>query len=125
MSRQDRPDDERRWGDPTRRTHLANERTYLAWWRTGLTTLAVGVGIGKLVPQLGSGGGVVLPAATGVCFALLGIFFILYGTVRTRRIRQALDRNEFSYPDARVLAVLAAASVVLGGLTIAVVLYEL
>ncbi|HEX6762590.1 MAG TPA: DUF202 domain-containing protein [Gaiellaceae bacterium] len=23
--------------DATRRTRLANERTYLAWWRTGLT----------------------------------------------------------------------------------------
>jgi putative membrane protein len=23
--------------DATRRTQLANERTYLAWWRTGLT----------------------------------------------------------------------------------------
>ena len=27
--------------DATRRTRLANERTYLAWWRTGLTSLAV------------------------------------------------------------------------------------
>jgi uncharacterized membrane protein YidH (DUF202 family) len=26
--------------DATRRTRLANERTYLAWWRTGLTALA-------------------------------------------------------------------------------------
>ena len=37
--------------DATRRTRLANERTYLAWWRTGLTALAVGVGIGKLLPR--------------------------------------------------------------------------
>ena len=37
--------------DATRRTRLANERTYLAWWRTGLTALAVGIGIGKLVPE--------------------------------------------------------------------------
>ncbi|MGI8557109.1 MAG: DUF202 domain-containing protein [Solirubrobacteraceae bacterium] len=35
----------------TRRTHLANERTYLAWWRTGITALAGG----KLVPSLAHG----------------------------------------------------------------------
>ena len=38
--------------DSTRRTRLANERTYLAWWRTGLTTLAVAIGAGKIVPEL-------------------------------------------------------------------------
>lgn len=26
--------------DATRRTRLANERTYLAWWRTGLMSFA-------------------------------------------------------------------------------------
>ena len=30
--------------DATRRTHLATERTELAWWRTGLTALAVAYG---------------------------------------------------------------------------------
>ena len=33
--------------DATRRTHLASERTYLAWWRTGLTSLTVGIGAGQ------------------------------------------------------------------------------
>ncbi len=37
--------------DATRRTRLANERTYLAWWRSGLTALAVGLAAGKLVPE--------------------------------------------------------------------------
>ena len=36
--------------DVTRRTHLANERTYLAWWRTGLGCLAAGIGAGRVVP---------------------------------------------------------------------------
>ncbi|MGZ5314068.1 MAG: DUF202 domain-containing protein, partial [Solirubrobacterales bacterium] len=38
--------------DATRRTRLANERTQLAWWRTGLTALAVAVGIGRVIPEL-------------------------------------------------------------------------
>ena len=41
--------------DAARRTRLANERTYLAWWRTGLTTLAVSVGAGRLIPELSQG----------------------------------------------------------------------
>lgn len=41
-----------------RRTHLANERTYMARWRTGLTAFAVVLGAGKeallLVPVIES-----------------------------------------------------------------------
>ncbi|HSL64140.1 MAG TPA: DUF202 domain-containing protein [Gaiellaceae bacterium] len=44
------PIDEAR--DPTRRTRLANERTFLAWWRSGLTAFAVAIGAGKLVPAV-------------------------------------------------------------------------
>ena len=36
--------------DATRRTRLANERTFLAWWRTGLTSFAVCIGIDRVVP---------------------------------------------------------------------------
>ena len=47
------PIDEAR--DATRRTRLANERTYLAWWRSGLTALAVAVGAGKIAPEVTGG----------------------------------------------------------------------
>ena len=65
-------------GDATRRTRLAGERTQLAWWRTGLTSLAVGVGIGRVVPELNDSldktayvalGGIVLGIAT--CLLIL------------------------------------------------------
>ncbi len=36
--------------DATRRTRLANERTYLAWLRGGLTALAVALGAGPSPP---------------------------------------------------------------------------
>jgi len=41
--------------DATRRTRLANERTYLAWLRSALTALAVAVGAGKIVPGVAEG----------------------------------------------------------------------
>src|SRR5690606_984075 len=33
------------------RTHLANERTYLAWGRTGLTMIALGLGAAQLLDR--------------------------------------------------------------------------
>jgi uncharacterized membrane protein YidH (DUF202 family) len=41
--------------DATRRTRLAGERTYLAWWRSALAAFAVSLGVGKIVPELTSG----------------------------------------------------------------------
>ena len=100
-------------GDATRRTHLANERTYLAWWRTGLTALASGVAIGRLVPSVTHQ--TRWPyAVLGAGFALVGIVAIAYGLVRQRDVRDAVERGEFAYPRDSVLVVLTAAGVVLG-----------
>ena len=68
-------------GDATRRTRLANERTYLAWWRTGLTAFAVGLGSGKLIPALSSGS--TWPyTAIGLGFAAIGVACSLYAFKR-------------------------------------------
>ncbi len=99
--------------DATRRTHLANERTYLAWWRSGLTAFAVGVGYGKLVPGLTDVTQWPYEVA-GVCFALLGTTFIVYGAHRQRQIESALARGEFSYSDSRVMLALTLVGVALG-----------
>ena len=41
--------------DVSRRTLLANERTYLAWSRTGLTAFGIAIGIGAIVPAVAGG----------------------------------------------------------------------
>jgi len=108
-------------GDATRRTHLANERTYLAWWRTGLASLAVSVGTGKLVPELT--GGVQWPfTVAGAGFALLGIAFIAYAGMRHRRVRDAIARGEFEHPDEAFVTALAVAGTLLGLLVLLLVL---
>lgn len=99
--------------DATRRTRLANERTYLAWWRSGLTAFAVGVGYGKLIPGLTDVTRWPYEVA-GVCFAFLGTAFILYGAYRQRHVEQALARGEFSHPDGRVMLGLTVAGIALG-----------
>ena len=34
------------------RTQLAHERTYLAWWRTGLAGIAAGFAVGRVLPEV-------------------------------------------------------------------------
>lgn len=107
-------------GDATRRTWLANERTYLAWWRTGLTAFAVSLGAGKLVPALTDE--TQWPyLAVGIGFALLGVAFVAYGYRRMREVDAAIARGEYARPDARMLGLLAAAGVVLGLALLAIV----
>ncbi len=110
-------------GDATRRTRLANERTYLAWWRTGLTALAVALGAGRLVPALT--GGTSWPyVAVGACFAILGIAFIGYGFVRQRMVDEAIARGEFARPDDRLIALLTAVGILAGVALLVVVVVE-
>ena len=109
--------------DATRRTRLANERTYLAWWRTGLTAFAVGIGTGKIAPELA--GGTQWPyVAVGVAFTVLGIVFVGYGFLRLREVEAAVARGEWASPDDRVIAAVAAAGVALGLLTVALLVYQ-
>jgi len=108
-------------GDATRRTHLANERTYLAWWRSGLTCLAVSFGTGKLVPSLNHE--TRWPyAVLGAGFAILGLTFIGYGFLRQRRVEAAVMRGEFERPDDRFIAIVTAFGVLLGAAVLVLVL---
>lgn len=108
--------------DATRRTLLATERTYLAWWRSGLTALAVGLAAGKLVPELSDGASWPYELL-GVAYSLLGIAFIAYAHRRQNAVEAAVRRGEWAPLDQRVALFLTVAGVVLGAATIAVVLF--
>ena len=107
-------------GDATRRTHLANERTYLAWWRTGVTALAASVGVGRVVPSLTHQARWPY-AVVGVGFALVGILAIGYGFERQREVRQMVRRGEFTHPRDAVLLTLTLAGLVLACLLLVIV----
>jgi putative membrane protein len=110
-------------GDPTRRTRLANERTYLAWWRTGLTAFAVSIGAGKLVPALATGA--TWPyIAIGIGFAIVGVFCVGYAFWRYREVEEAVSRGEFAPPDERLVALLSGVGAALGLLLVVVLLAE-
>ena len=99
-------------GDATRRTHLANERTQLAWWRTGLTAVAVGVGLGRVVPALAAGDQA-LYAALGVGYIAYGIAFTLAGTWRQHQVEVAVMDARFRRQDRLLVLGLTAVGVVL------------
>jgi putative membrane protein len=124
IGRDDEPPGDGRFdehGDATRRTRLANERTYLAWWRTGLAAFAVSIGAGRLVPAV-AGGPQALYSVTGVLFAVIGILVILYGQRRAREVDAAISEGRFQRADDRVLAVLAGLAAIGGLLLIVLIL---
>jgi putative membrane protein len=108
-------------GDATRRTRLANERTYLAWWRTGLTAFAVSIGSGKLVPALATGANWPY-IAIGVGFAVVGVFCSGYAFWRYRAVDEAISRAQFAPPDERLVALLSGLGLVLGVVLVVVLL---
>jgi putative membrane protein len=110
-------------GDATRRTRLANERTFLAWWRTGLTAFAVSLGAGKLVPALTDE--TRWPyVVVGVGFALLGVAFVAYGFRRQWLVERAVARGEYARPDERLLAWLTGIGILLGLMLLVIVVVE-
>ncbi|MBV8990641.1 MAG: DUF202 domain-containing protein [Solirubrobacterales bacterium] len=111
-------------GDATRRTYLASERTYLAWMRTGITELAVSVGVGRIVPFVAHQ--TRWPyAILGVGFALLGIVTIVYSYKRQREVRRSVEQGRFTHPNEPLLIGLTVGTIVLGLLLLLVIMVEL
>ena len=109
--------------DATRRTRLANERTYLAWWRTGLASLAAAVGLGRVAPEVSK----VTPwpyEVLGVAFGVLAIVFMWTGYRRATSVEAALDRGEFAPLGRNVPRLLTVCGGVLAVATIVVILFD-
>lgn len=103
--------------DASRRTYLANERTQLAWWRTGLTAVAVALAVGKVVPDLGDTQTRWPYAAVGVGFAIYGVAIIAYGSWRARAADASLRAGRLELADNRFMGPLAFAGIGLAALT--------
>lgn len=104
-----------REGDPdpgaVQRTRLANERTQLAWLRTGFTAFAVALGVGNVVPALTDAERWPF-VAVGSGFALLGIALVVFG------------QRRYAAPDDRALEGFAAATALLGVALLVVLIVE-
>lgn len=72
------------------RDHLANERTFLAWVRTALGL----VGLGVLIERLVADGGPVSVIA-GVAFIVFGGLCLVYAVTRYLWVAKNLERGRF------------------------------
>ncbi len=75
----------------TARDHLANERTFLAWVRTALGL----VGLGVLLERLGAGSDQAIAMAAGVGFISFGGLTLLYSVSRYLWVARNLERGTF------------------------------
>ncbi|KAI8072306.1 hypothetical protein BC940DRAFT_292269 [Gongronella butleri] len=100
------------------RDHLANERTFLAWLRTSLALISVGVALTQLFrlerpekPPMHapyahmSGPGRVV----GLLFLVLGILFVVFAAIRYFHAQQSMVKGYF--PASRGIIIVATSSV--------------
>lgn len=76
------------------RTHLANERTFLAWSRTGFTAIALGLAAAQLLDShvlLG----VQLDKALAAIFVVFGAMIVLVGRWRYRMTAIGIRDDEY------------------------------
>jgi uncharacterized membrane protein YidH (DUF202 family) len=80
--------------DVTRRTRLAAERTWLAWWRSGIAAATAAVAVGGVVPELVDTGRTAY-VVLGAGYAMLAASVFAGAALRRRRVERALDRGEY------------------------------
>lgn len=79
--------------DNRTRTHLANERTFLAWLRTGLSMIALGIGAAQFLERdLVPGFPIVL--ILSAFLVLCGIALAVLGGIHHVHNRNRIDRGE-------------------------------
>ena len=110
--------------DATRRTLLASERTELAWWRTGLTALAVALAVGRVVPGLYRSSQRWPYMVIGICFAVYGVAVIAYGSYRRRSVENALAEGRFPSSPRLAHSALVGGGILLGLLTVVLILLD-
>ena len=94
------------------RDHLANERTYLAWLRTGVTLMGVGVALVKFDVII-----------SGFLFTGVGVFFIFVSLYRYIQVKNALIDNKYII-NTECLILLTIVTITIILLAFGVILYE-
>ena len=99
--------------DSSVRDHLANERTFLAWFRTAISLLGFGILIAKL-RFLEAGGGL-RPGAglrstyLGLAFAVGGLLTLVLAAWQFGRNKRLIDTGAYQSPVQIILAFSAVA----------------
>jgi putative membrane protein len=108
--------------DATRRTLLAAERTWLAWWRSAIAAAAAAVAVGGVVPQLVDGSRTPY-VVLGAGYAALAIAVFVGAGRRQARLVETLDGGGYEPVSSRwVLGLTAAGALLALGTFAAIVL---
>jgi putative membrane protein len=103
-----------------RRTWLAAERTFLAWWRTGLAAVVAALGVGRVLPDVVDG-----PkwpfVALGLGYGVVAAGIFLAGARREREIEAGLTGQPFRPLGRRLAGALTLAGVTLTVTTLIVI----
>jgi putative membrane protein len=108
--------------DATRRTRLAAERTWLAWWRSGIAAATAALAVGGLVPELVAGAGWPY-VALGCAYALAASAMFALGGLRKRAVDRALAAGSYSELPLAWTSTLSAAGAALAVATLLIVLF--
>jgi putative membrane protein len=109
--------------DQERRTSMAAERTWLAWWRTALGATAGALAVGRFAPQL-------LHVASwpyillGCGYASLAIGLSIVGAHRQRELEHALRTGGHAPLRFRTVALFTVGGVALAVLTVVLVIAQ-
>lgn len=101
------------------REHLANERTLLAWVRTGVALISFGLVVERIGAQVGPSG---TSGAFGVALALLGCLTLVMGTFQFLRSRRGIATGHFVSTVAAYLVVVAGSLALAGTFMVFVLL---
>lgn len=102
--------------DTRARSHLANERTFLAWFRTGVTLIALGLAAGQFLTR-GVLPGIPFTRGLAVLIVIGGMGLLVAGRNRYLANRHRIDREAFE-PAASSVQISVAVFLAVGGLAI-------
>jgi putative membrane protein len=108
-------------GDADRRTRLAAERTWLAWWRSAIAAATASVAVGGVVPELVDDSRTAY-VLLGAGYGLLAATVFVGAGLRERRLAAAIDRGEYEQVPTAWVTGLTVAGTVLALATLVIVL---
>ncbi|MEA2418606.1 MAG: putative rane protein [Thermoleophilaceae bacterium] len=109
--------------DVTRRTRLAAERTWLAWWRSGVAAATAAVGVGGVVPGL-IGGERTPYVVLGAGYAVLAAGVFVAAGWRRVKVDRALDRGDYEEIGGGTVIAMTAVALILALGTLAVIVAQ-
>ena len=105
------------------RDHLANERTYLAWLRTGMAMMGFGVLLAKLrylflgVSSMPQSTGMIHASNIGLLFAVVGFGVVMIAGWRFSVVQNQIRQSSYQSTK-RIVFILSAIVIALGALII-------